>query len=400
LRIGIVGCGIAGQAAAIALARAGHDVTIVERFPQARPVGAGLLLQPSGQQALKRLGLHSEASHWGAPIARLHGQTAGGRMVMDLRYGDLGADVHGLGIHRSALFKVLHDALLGTTARICLGFDVATVSPTSLPFLVAHNGSREGPFDLVLDCAGSHDVLRDAFGGRSGAPLYPWGALWTTCSDRTGNFSAELQQRYRGANTMIGILPVGRVPGAHDDARHVAFFWSVKLSEFESLRSAGLASLKARVLSIWPEAAPILDEIESFDALSLATYRDVHLRPWRAGRVMALGDAAHGTSPQLGQGANLALIDAAILAYALEQTPDIDDALCHYERLRRSHVRFYQMASRTLTPFFQSDSWILGAARDLALGPLGKMPIVDHIMRTTLSGVRRFPIGLFEMPPP
>ena len=65
MRIGIIGCGIAGQAAAIGLSRDGHDVTVVERFAAARPVGAGLLLQPSGLQVLERLGAREEAERWG-----------------------------------------------------------------------------------------------------------------------------------------------------------------------------------------------------------------------------------------------------------------------------------------------------------------------------------------------
>ena len=108
MRIGIIGCGIAGQAAAIALARDGHDVTVFERFAEARPVGAGLLLQPSGQLVLERLGLLDAANKWGAPVDRLHGRTSRDRTIMDLRYAKLGKDVHGLGIHRAALFKVLH----------------------------------------------------------------------------------------------------------------------------------------------------------------------------------------------------------------------------------------------------------------------------------------------------
>jgi len=399
LHIGIIGCGIAGQACAIALTRRGHDVALVERFPQARPVGSGLLLQPSGQQALARLGLLEAALSWGHRVERLFGQTERGRMVMDLRYGDLDAGAFGLGIHRAALFDILHSALSRTPAVIHLDFEVASLDSTARPYLVAADGRREGPFDLVLDCAGAHDTLRDAFSSRLSAPLYPWGALWTTCRDRTGAFAGQLHQFYRGPSTMVGILPVGRMPDATRDDEHVAFFWSLKLADFERLRAEGFESFKTRVKKAWPDAAPVVEEIDGFDALSLASYRDVRLSPWHTGRILAMGDAAHGTSPQLGQGANLALIDAIVLADTLETATDIDAAIATYCRLRRSHVRFYQMASRLLTPFFQSDYRTLGFVRDLLLGPMGKLPAIDHVMRTTLAGVRRFPFGLYRPPP-
>lgn len=398
MRIGIIGCGIAGQASAIALARSGHDVTIVERFPQARPVGAGLLLQPSGQQALATLGLLQGALSWGARIERLYGRTTRQRMVMDLRYGALGEGMFGLGIHRTALFDLLHGALQETTARLLLDYEVTSIEPVARPFLVALDGRKEGPFDLVIDCAGAHDALREAFPSRLNAPLNSWGAVWTTCRDRTGAFGAELRQVYRGPDMMMGILPVGRVPGSPREDRHVAFFWSLKLATYERLRAEGLASLKARVCEAWSEAAPIAEEIARFEDLTLASYRDVRLKPWHAGRVLAIGDAAHGTSPQLGQGANLALIDAIVLADVLDRAKNVDNAIAAYERLRRSHIKFYQLGSRFLTPFFQSDVRALGFLRDLLLGPLGKLPVVDHVMRTTLAGVRRFPFGLYRPP--
>jgi 2-polyprenyl-6-methoxyphenol hydroxylase-like FAD-dependent oxidoreductase len=396
LRIGIIGCGIAGQAAAVALSRDGHDVTVVERFAQARPVGAGLLLQPSGLAALERLGMREAAERWGAPVTRLYGRTVRGRTVMDLHYARIASGAQGLGIHRAALFAVLHDALVASSARLVLGFDVCRIADGSR--LIARDGREEGPFDLILDCAGAHDALRNAMDVRVNDPVYPWGALWTVCMDRTGAFSGELRQVCEGTHTMVGILPIGRAPDAPSGTAQVAFFWSVRLDDFEAQKAAGIAALKARILSAWPQSAPIVAEIESFEQFSLATYRDVRMNPWRRGRVLAMGDAAHGTSPQLGQGANLALIDAITIASVLRQEREIDAALARYERLRRPHLRFYQMASRALTPAFQSDSRMLGWLRDRFLGPVARVPGIDHIMRTTLSGVRLFPFGLWKMP--
>jgi 2-polyprenyl-6-methoxyphenol hydroxylase-like FAD-dependent oxidoreductase len=100
-------------------------------------------------------------------------------------------------------------------------------------------------------------------------------------------------------------------------------------------------------------------------------------RPFR-GPFALIGDAAHATSPQLGQGANNALLDALALADALDATGDVAQALASYAHIRRRHVRFYQLASAAMTPFFQSDSRVLADLRDLAFH---RMKIVPWLRR-------------------
>ena len=392
MRIGIIGCGVAGQAAAIALSRAGHRIQVFERFATARPVGAGLLLQPSGLAALERWDLRDAAERFGARVLALDGRIPSGRRVLDLRYPK---GQHGLGIHRGALFQLLHEAMRATDTELHLDFEVERIEAPERPVVVAKDGKREGPFDLVVDCAGAHDRLRDGLGLKVRAPLYPWGALWTACPDRDGRFAGTLHQMYRRAHTMMGILPIGRRPGGGEQL--VAFFWSLKLEEFEMQRTAGLEVLKQRALAVWPEAEPIVREIARFEDLSLASYRDVRIKPGRKGRVLVIGDAAHGTSPQLGQGANLALIDALMLAHSLKDA-DTDRALAAFERARKPHIDFYRLSSRALTPLFQSDGRILPWLRDTFLAHTGWMPGGRHVMATTLSGARKLPFELWKPP--
>ncbi len=392
MRVGIIGCGIAGQAAAIAMARDGHEVTIFERFAEAKPVGAGLLLQPSGLQVLERLGARAQAESWGAPIQALDGRTVRGRRVLDLNYGKL----HGLGIHRGALFNLLHERVKSSGIALRLGFDVAAVEQPNDPVIVSTTGERAGPFDLLIDCAGAHDPARQNLHARVAAPLYPWGCLWCAVPDREGTWTERLRQRYDGAHTMMGVLPIGRAPGADD--RHVAWFWSLPLAEYDAQKAAGLGAFKQRALKAWPQIGRILDEIKSFDQLALATYRDVRMRPWIDGRVVVMGDAAHGTSPQLGQGANLALIDAITIAHCIRKTSKVTEALANYERMRRPHIAYYQLTSRALTPAFQSHSRIMAFLRDTFLVAARYIPLGGYITRTTLSGIRELPWGVWRLP--
>jgi 2-polyprenyl-6-methoxyphenol hydroxylase-like FAD-dependent oxidoreductase len=293
---------------------------------------------------------------------------------------------------------VLHDALLTSGAEVHLNFEVASIENFAAPVVISRIGQRKGPFDLLIDCASAHDGLRDTLGMRVHAPVYPWGAFWTSCPDRTGHFEGKLRQMYARAHTMMGILPVGRVPGGTDEFPCVAFFWSLRLDDHDTQRKAGLDVLKARAIKTWPVAEPIIREITRFEDLSFATYRDVALGDWRRDRVLVIGDAAHGTSPQLGQGANLALIDAVMLAHHLARERDVDAALRDFYRARRSHIRFYRWASCALTPAFQSDSRIIPWLRDTLLPYANMLPGGRYMTRTALSGVRKFPLGKWKLP--
>ena len=110
---------------------------------------------------------------------------------------------------------------------------------------------------------------------------------------------------------------------------------------------------------------------------------------WHDGPVVFIGDAAHGTSPQLGQGANLGLLDAYALARAIAGTGDLTSALASFARRRDGPVRFYRQASHLLTPFFQSRSGALGLLRDAFMGMSCHLPGMRGLMGSTLAGTRR-----------
>jgi salicylate hydroxylase len=113
-------------------------------------------------------------------------------------------------------------------------------------------------------------------------------------------------------------------------------------------------------------------------------------RLYHGSSTVFLGDAAHATSPQLGQGANLALVDAWALSRAVDECDgDVAAAVRAYDEARRWRLRFYQLNSRMLTPVFQSDSALVGTLRDMLMGPLCRLPPSRWLMLTTLVGAQR-----------
>ena len=384
LEVGVVGCGVAGQAAATLLADAGHRVTVFERFAEASPSGAGLLLQPTGLAVLRRLGLDEQAERLGARIDGLQGLNHLKHTVLDLAYADLHPAAFGLGIHRGSLFELLHGRLRQSTARLIVDAEIVDiVRDGGRATAVDMAGTRHGPFDLVVAADGVHSRLRERLMPQARAPFYPWGCIWATVADSRDMISAPamLQQRVRGTTTMMGLLPVGQ--------DRVTLFWSLPVVALEAGRPIDLEAWRFEALELWPEAVALIEQVANVGDFARATYRHVALPRWNEGPVLFIGDAAHGTSPQLGQGANLGLLDAHALSRALATSSDLATALDLFARRRGQPVRFYRQASHLLTPFFQSNQPLLGLARDALMGVACLAPVLRPMMTSTLAGLRR-----------
>jgi 2-polyprenyl-6-methoxyphenol hydroxylase-like FAD-dependent oxidoreductase len=392
LQIAIAGAGPAGLACAAFLARDGHDVRLFERFDAPRAIGAGLMLQPTGLACLAKLGLDRTAIGQGEVILGIDGRTVAGTRIFDVAYRELSPRLFGLGIHRGTLFRLLYDEV----RRLRVPIIPATAIQGSLKVaggrvLVDANGNEHGPFDLVVDATGMRSPLRAAeVGVRLDRP-YPYGALWGIVDlAESWPHSQRLTQVYHGCHRMVGILPIGRRPG--NPRRLVALFWSLRVRDYSEWRAAGLDVWKAHVLRAWPAVEPFVAQIRSTADLTFAHYADIVLSECYGERIVFVGDAGRTTSPQLGQGANLALIDAATLSECLLEQGSAQAALASYARRRRAHTSFYSLASRWLTPFFQSDSRTAGILRDSAFPLMAKVPYLRREMVRTLAGMKT---GLF-----
>lgn len=386
--IAIVGYGTAGQAASLFMQRAGHQITHFEQAAQLQPVGAGFLLQPTGLSVLDELGLGAAARACGDRVERLYGENQRGRRIMDMRYAELDPRWHGLGMQRGALFSVLRGADVGAEQVRC-GVAIESVDAAQ-GWISDSAGHSYGPFDLIVVANGAHSSLRALLGDhvRRDA-LYPWGAIWCLASDPEQRFRTELQQRYCRARQMIGVLPVGFLPGQTAAERRLSLFWSVRTPDLQQAREAGIAPLRAAFDQLWPEAGTLLSGMPDLSAWRPASYRDVVLSQPFVDRVLFIGDAAHGMSPQLGQGVNMALLDARALSQALDQHSSVAAALVGYADERAAHLRIYQFLSRWLTPLFQSDLDTLAWWRDLLFLPMSRLPFSRGESLKILTGIKR-----------
>jgi len=385
-KVAILGAGPAGLTSALLLERLGYEVTLFERFEAPRPLGSGLILQPTGLAVLAELGLDQAIFSRGARIERLFGRSVPSqRVALDVRYSATGAAWHGLGVHRAALFEVLFDAIQRTRVQIECATPIIGVDASSgtAARILDQSGRHIGPFDLVVDALGARSPLAAATPGFHITSL-AYGALWATVPWPGAPFDASaLEQRYVRARRMVGLMPIGSRNGVQEGA----FFWSIKTPDIAAWRERGLAAWKDEVYEVWPEAQTMLAQINDPAQLSVAEYRHHTLRRPCSNRLVHIGDAAHATSPQLGQGANMALLDALALARALAAQRDLDAALAMYARLRRRHVRVFQTASRLFTPMYQSDSRVLPALRDAVVSPLARVPLAARLIAHLVTGL-------------
>jgi 2-polyprenyl-6-methoxyphenol hydroxylase-like FAD-dependent oxidoreductase len=388
LNIAIAGAGPGGLAAALALQRQGHKVVVYEQFEKPKPIGSGLILQPTGLGVLDWLGLGDRMRGLGARIDRLAGTASRtGKVVLDVRYEALGPS-RGYAVHRTALFNVLFEAVQAAnipleTSRQIKGLEDGV--------LLLGEGRKSPRHDLVIDALGARSPLKSFTVQGVREKQLEYGAIWASLPWPGPGFDPHaLAQRYDRASVMVGVLPIGRMHEA--EKQQAAFFWSLKIKDYESWRTRGLDAWKDDVLRHWPETAPMLQHIQHTDDLVLARYQHHTLRTPYANRLICIGDSAHSTSPQLGQGANMALLDVMALCAALSRNTDVSLATEDYARQRKRHVLVYQTLSMMFTPFYQSDSRIFPWLRDTLVATSSRLPMVQRLLASIVAGTLVAPI--------
>ena len=325
-RILIAGAGIGGLALAAALQRTGHDPLVLERAPRIGEVGAGLGLLPGAMRALAAIGVSRAFLARASPLRRLRIASRRGAELAHVDFDALFARVRGEGYvaHRADLHAAL--AACVDPARIRTGCTVAGFAQDERGVRVRVEGAEdEISGDLLVGADGLRSAVREQLLG-DGLPHYAGETLFRGVA-LASHGDPALCCEMIGAGQRAAFYALG--PGRW-------YWWAaVPLSEGSAIPQGERGALLARHFAGWPFGLPeLLARTPSDEILQNDSCDRPPARTWHRGRVALLGDAAHPTTPNLGQGACMALEDAVVLARAIALAETPEEAFAGFRRAR------------------------------------------------------------------
>jgi len=346
LNVAIVGAGIGGLTAALALTARGINVTLFEEAASPREAGAGISISPNAVALLKRLGLRDAIEKINTRSQGLSLRTSKGHPV---RTAPASVAPQTYQIHRVELLDMLLSAI---KAEVNLGHRCVGVTETEIGARLIFANGRDYIADVVIGADGIHSVVQHAIGlttHPTSEGIMAYRGLVPTQRLRRG---AEL----RGLNMWMGS---GRsficFPVSQGRLMNIVAFVPSSLDMEESWRAPGDVKSLAREYEGWD--APVHDLIGALDqTFRWGIYDRQPLPYWSSGRVTLLGDAAHPMVPHFGQGAGQAIEDGFALAVLLERASrdEIPSRLKAYQRLRLDRTSKIQAASRQAGRFYRS----------------------------------------------
>lgn len=346
LRILIVGAGIAGCCTAAALAGRGHRVTLIEKQAVWRFQSSGIFVYSNGLESLRDVGVADAVLATGFAVDQGRNRYLDhlGQPIVDVYYprsvdGQLPAI---LGIKRAELHRVLvhHLDSLGLAPRLDTAF--TRLDEHADGVTVTFSDGRQEAFDLVIGADGVRSQVRAHICGDL-PPRYSGFGVWRSVHRRPPELRDKVM--LMGPGKRLGIMPVSE--------GHLYLFGTVRQPEGLWMDPARWPALMRESFAEFQgPVRPFLDELgEGSEVLYTAVEEVIAPLPWHRGRVLLIGDAAHASTPFMGQGGAMAMADAVELARQLPATPDADAleaALTHWSALRQPVCRLVQDASRAV----------------------------------------------------
>jgi FAD-dependent urate hydroxylase len=324
-RVLIVGGGVAGLALAPMLARTGVAVEVIEREPAWRHAGTGMYLPGNAARALRALGLEARVAASAVEIERQRFYDHRGRLLFEVDVGALWAGVGPcLALHRAELHELLLETAGDVPIRI--GLAVERLAQRDGVVSVGFSDGTSGEYDLVVGADGIHSAVRRLTFAPTAVPR-PVGQIgWRFLAPRPPEVTTWSVMLGRG--TALLTLPL-----AGD--RAYCYCDVVSRRDHDTAERGPAERLGELFAEFAEPAATLLDALDAAADIHVSRIEEVALDRWADERVVLIGDAAHATSPNMAQGAAMALEDALVLSHCLHDIRAIPDALAAFDARRR-----------------------------------------------------------------
>jgi 2-polyprenyl-6-methoxyphenol hydroxylase-like FAD-dependent oxidoreductase len=329
-RVLVVGGGIAGLALAPMLARTGVAVEVIEREPAWRHGGTGIYLPGNAVRALGVLGLDTGVAARAAEIARQRFCDHRGRLLFEVDVAELWAAVGPcLAVHRAELHTLLREAAGDVPVRTGLAVERLTQSDGIVS--VEFSDGTSGEYDLVVGADGIHSAVRRLTFEPTAVPRPVGQVGWRFVAPRPPEVTTWSVMLGRG--TAFLTLPL------LDDRLYC--YCDVVSPPDHCAPERGPAERLRELFSDFAEpATTLLAGLDAAADIHVSTIEEVALDGWAREHVVLIGDAAHATSPNMAQGAAMALEDALVLADCLRRIPAIPDAIATFQARRRPRTEW------------------------------------------------------------
>lgn len=333
LKAVVIGAGMGGLSAGIALRQAGYQVEIFDRVKELRPAGAGISLWSNGVKVLNKLGLGKEIADIGGRMARMQYYSHTGDLLTDISLLPLTQKVGQCPypVSRTDLQQMLLNQF--GAKEVYLNAKLVEVQQNAEQVTAVFEDGQRVTADVLIGADGTHSKVREHVLGyaidRHYVGYVNWNGLVPMSDDLA---SRESWAIYVGEHKRASMMPVG--------SDRFYFFFDVPLpkgtvSQPEHYREELMSFFKG-----W--AAPVQRLIQKLDPLQTNRIEIHDINPLERlvrGRVALLGDAAHTTAPDLGQGGCQAIEDSEVIArYLLTTTLSVEDALMRYEAERKERT--------------------------------------------------------------
>ncbi len=357
IEIAIIGGGIAGLCAAIALKKAGLKPVVFEAAPEIKPLGAGLLLAANAIRGLQRIGVADKVVNAGHQVRKFSLLDTKGKTISELDSHILN-EQYGLSnfaIHRAALHQVLLGELNRDTTLV-RGKRAVRVEQSEYHATVYFQDGTQHSAHLVLVADGIHSALRQQLQPQSQI-RYAGYTCWRAVIENPG-LSLDGASETWGKEGRFGIVPL----------ENNLIYWFLCLNATQNdpqMKAIRVNDLKARLAGYHHPIPEILsatrdEQLLWNDILDIAPLKKIAFH-----RVLLLGDAAHATTPNMGQGACQAIEDAAVLLDEWEQNPTRPDLVFqHFERRRLPRTSRIVRQSWTLGKMAQLENTLLIGLRN------------------------------------